>query len=207
MSSKYYVFTEWQEFDKDAKAHIIKASTPFSAAVAYAIREWGLYHAAEGRYEVYDSRGTACGKFTVPDWVDDTFGETMKEAFLIEVVVERNESGSQDHDQDGCVAAHTTGGVFDASPYLAGLTADRLEFAAYGDGKVVLQGVGYFDFYGGLDDEEEPYLDLDFRKRHCLCHHSGNQYSTCYNTACEAIEALKADGAIHNPDLQAFIDA
>ena len=358
MSSKYYVFAAWQEFDKEAKAHIIKASTPFSAAVAYAIREWGLYHAAEARYDVYDSAGNSGGTHVIPDWVDDSLGEALKEAFHLEVLVERNESGGQGLTAGDCsggcschssgqnasaykippassaapidwatakckgcggtsnvylrmqsgdgemldfdlaeepqlvngnihvgdlvvtpkeisdlVAAlptsdftvlcdcrgrcedetslellRTDGTVEDGDDHFAveyleklsalaglpftrpsavggfafedasqqeavaeedpsALTADHIEFAAYSDGSVVLQGVGYFDFYGGLDDDTTPAIDRGFRERHGLRCPKGNKLETCYMQADQAIEALKADGAVHDQDLQAFIDA
>lgn len=208
MSSKYYVFAAWQEFDKDAQAHIIKASTPFSAAVAYAIREWGLYHAAEGLYAVYDSAGNSKGTHFIPGWVDDSFGEALKEAFHVEVLVERNEGGDQDQDcEPGCcaISASEEPTVVQEDP--SALTADHIEFAAYSDGSVVLQGVGYFDFYGGLDDDATPAIDRGFRERHGLRRPKGNKFETCYMQADQAIEALRADGAVHDQGLQAFIDA
>lgn len=376
MSSKFHVFTPWQEFDKDATVHIIKASTPFNAALAYAIREWGLYHAAEKAYEVYDQRGTLRGRYTIPDWVDDSFGTAMKEAFLVEVITERNEyKGAPDANGvnhncgpqcgsggpsaspssytisapsssapidwstaacGGCSGAtevylniHHELGNSSASDYydyqlclsstpvqegtgvrvgdtllsasdialmisalphkdtvvigdclgscgdettlrllradgveereeahiaieyverlaaLVGLaftrptsfcgtpikqasstavataepqttvvneegpamTADQLEFAAHKDGTVVLQGSGYFDFYGGLDDETTPLVAKDLRCRHGLEPYRGNTFKTCYSSGAEAIAALKVDGLIHCPELQAFIEA
>ena len=406
MSSKHYVFAPWQEFDKDATQHLIKASTPFAAALAFAIREWGLYHVAEKVYEVYDSRGSVVGKYTTPDWVDDSFGATMKDAFLVEVLVERNEckgapdpaagngmsalaaiQGSSCGPSCGCHSASSAGsstsaftldppsssapldwstakcrgcgetrniylivrmldgangtdfsydfpvsetpafangnvevgdyesltpeevttlvtsvqsedftvlcvcrgdcedetslelrrldgtvedngchilieypGVLasivgvpfprpdavggipvawptnvptppasvcaatDDSPFGLGgsvsdgdadssmenpeaLTADHIEFASYRDGRVALQGVGYFEFYGGLDDESVPVIERGFRERHGLRLIKGNTFDTRYASGAEAAAALKADGAIHCPELQAFVDA
>lgn len=216
MSSKYYVFAPWQEFDKDATQHLIKASTPFAAALAFAIREWGLYHVAEKVYEVYDSRGSVVGKYTTPDWVDDSFGATMKDAFLVEVLVERNECKGAAGEPDNAGGAGAPTQQSSAAPtaatpgdYVDGLalTADHLEFAAFKDGSVVLQGVGYFEFYGGLDDESVPVIERGFRERHGLRLLRGNTFDTMYPSGAEAAAALKADGAIHCPELQAFVDA
>ena len=87
------------------------------------------------------------------------------------------------------------------------LTADHIEFASYRDGRVALQGVGYFEFYGGLDDESVPAIERGLRERHDLRLIKGNTFGTRYSSGAEAAAALKADGAIHCPELQAFVDA
>ena len=91
--------------DPKFNAHVIKATSPKAAAVIYGIKSWALFHCGEELYDVYDKKGELLEQCTLPPWIDLEFGECIKSAFHVEVLVERNDIGRGQTNPDEVQAA------------------------------------------------------------------------------------------------------
>ena len=109
MSTKFMVYPIGVTTDPDRKWNVITANSPRAAVMVFAIREWGLFHCAEEEYNAYDMKGEHQGTFVVPEWIDDQSAKVLKEAFHIEVLVERNPVGYGESDLEASKQANVPG--------------------------------------------------------------------------------------------------
>lgn len=139
--------------DPKLNAHVVKATSPKAAAVIYGIKSWALYRCGEEMYDVYDKTGELVDQCTIPAWVDDAFGQCIKEAFHVEVLVERNDIGYGQTNPDevkAAVDALSGHGIGGGMQQLSGPGTPAANQAAMAAIRQAAQAAGFFDAQGNL---------------------------------------------------------